>query len=87
MTNLIVSRCFANNAPDYFIVTTKQWKGEVKAVCDNEKDAKLFAAAPKMLHVIKSFLELDETRIKQLNSTEWGKACLESAKQILEDIK
>lgn len=44
-----------------------------------EADINLITAAPELLEALESFLELDEIRIKQLESTQWGQACLESA--------
>lgn len=38
-------RAFANNKPDYFIVTNKAFKGAVCATCDLEANAELICKA------------------------------------------
>jgi hypothetical protein len=40
-----ISQCFANNAPAYWIVTDKTWKGNVLAQTDSQEKASLIARA------------------------------------------
>jgi len=46
----------ADNAPNYWIVSTRAFKGTVTATCDNEANAKLIAAAPDLLAACKARL-------------------------------
>lgn len=59
---LKVARTFTENEPTKFGIYAKRvpggpFNGELLALCDSEKDAKLFAASTEMLRYLKKVIE------------------------------
>lgn len=52
-----------------------------------EKDARIIAAAPKMLKTLEMLMELDDNLKKQLSNYEWGKQILDNAENILSEVR
>lgn len=60
---------FQNNGPNYWIVSTKAFKGEEIARCSSESNARLISAAPELLAACEML------RKRLINWTEIQESC------------
>lgn len=63
-------RAFANNAPDYWLVSNRAFKGETIATCDNEANARLIAQSPALLHLVQSLLPIARDHLAAIKDSQ-----------------
>lgn len=83
-------RAFANNAPDYWLVSNRAFKGETIAECTSEANAKLIAQSPAMLETlqrVQSWLYCDLLHPDRPLDRESASKAYNEIKQLLEGIK
>lgn len=59
-------RAFANNAPDYWLVSN----GQTIATCDNEANARLIAQSPALLHLVQSLLPIARDHLAAIKDSQ-----------------
>lgn len=86
------ARAFQNNGPDYWVISTGEWRAPSIAIVEQEDHARLIAAAPDLLVALENLLTmistvLTDTQLDHVNCGDTIRRAIDPARAAIAKAK